>query len=173
MQELRLSGSKRPLAGAEIPIQLRAIRNSVSSGTTADRPAEVIEWRLAEVRDGLFASIPRCPPYVRSRPANKFGQAGSLVQPIRSEVLVEIRTRTSSACRRVPVLSKIRERCVRAVAREIDSRSAAAWIPCPFDISTAKPASAAVRPNLCRSRTASGLLLVYPDSLRIRTAFAL
>ena len=41
-------------------------------------------------------------------------------------LLVEIRTRTNSACRRVPVLSKMRARCVRAVAREIESRSAAA-----------------------------------------------
>jgi hypothetical protein len=39
---------------------------------------------------------------------------------------VEIKRRTNSACRRVPVLSKIRDRCVRAVAREMESRSAAA-----------------------------------------------
>ena len=38
----------------------------------------------------------------------------------------EINNRTNSACRRTPVLSKIRDRCVLAVACEIDSRSAAA-----------------------------------------------
>ena len=56
-------------------------------------------------------------------------------------------SRTSSACRCVPVFSKMRARCVRPVDREIAKRSAAAWIPSPSRISTAKDASALVNPN--------------------------
>ena len=57
------------------------------------------------------------------------------------------RRRMSSACRWVPVFSKMLERWVLAVASEMPRRVAAAMRPSPFKISVASPASAAVRPK--------------------------
>ena len=59
----------------------------------------------------------------------------------------------SSACRWVPVFSKMLERWVLAVVAEKPPRLAAAARPSPFKISAASLASAAVRPKRWRRLT--------------------
>jgi len=66
-------------------------------------------------------------------------------------------SRTSSAWRVTPVLSKIFDKWLRAVPTVMPSRSAVACLPSPLAISSAKVASAGVNPNRSRDPLAPHL----------------